>query len=171
MVNVTKNIFLRLGLDKAKLPVQCYDGCSTVMGKKKGLANLIKRDVQALALTTHCYAHFLNLACGDWIKNSTVVSNSLHTSHEITKLVKFSPKRHSNFRKIHEEEYYENEKKLSGKMQTLRSFSQTRWTVRASSLTSICENYKELEELWNWCLVEYEDREAKARIHGVQAQM
>ena len=75
------------------------------------------------------------------------------------------------FYKIHEEEYYKNEEKLSGKMQTLRPFSRTRWTVRASSLTSICGNYKELEELWNWCLVEYKDREAKARIHGVQAQM
>ena len=56
-------------------------------------------------------------------------------------------------------------------MQTMRLSSQTRWTVRVSSLTSICENDKELKELWNWSLVEYEDREAKARIHGLQAQM
>ena len=120
---------------------------------------------------THCYVHSLNLACWDWIKNSTVVSNSLNTSYEITNLVKFSPKRDSHLRKIHEEEHYENEEKLSGLMKTLRLFSQTRWTVRASSLTSICENYKELEELWNWCLIEYNDRETKARIYGVQAQM
>ena len=45
------------------------------MVKKKGVATLIKRDVQALALPAHCYAHSLNFACGDWIKNSTVVSN------------------------------------------------------------------------------------------------
>ena len=56
---------------------------------------------------------------------------------------------------IHEEEYYENEEKLSGKMQTLRLFRKTRWTVRVSSLTSISENYKDLEELWNSCLVKY----------------
>ena len=36
MINVIKDIFLRLGLDKAKLPRQCYDGCNTMMGKKKG---------------------------------------------------------------------------------------------------------------------------------------
>ena len=171
MVNVIKDIFLRLSLDKAKLRDQCYDGCSTMMGKKKGVATLIKRDVLALALSTHCDTHSLNLACRDCIKNSIVVSNSLDTSYEITKLVKFSPKHGSHLRKIHEEEYYENEEKLSGKMQTLRLFSQVRWTVRASSLTSISENYKDLEELWNWCLVGYKDREAKARIHGVQAQM
>ena len=52
MVNVIKDIFLRLVLDKTKLRGQCYDGCSTMMGKKKGVATLIKRDVQTLALST-----------------------------------------------------------------------------------------------------------------------
>ena len=116
-----------------------------------------------MSLSTHYYAHSLNLTCGNWIKNSTIVSNSLDTSYEITKLVKFSPKRDSHLCKIREEEYYENEEKLIGKMQTLRLFSQTRWTVKASSLTSICENCKEFA-VCNWCLVEYKDREAKARI-------
>ena len=54
MVSIIKDIFLRLDLDKAKLRGQCYDGCSTTMGKKKGVATLIKRDVQALALSSHC---------------------------------------------------------------------------------------------------------------------
>ena len=113
----------------------------------------------------------MNLAFRDWIKNSITVLNSLDMSYEITKLVKFSSKRYSHLRKIHEEEYYKNKEKLSGKMETLRLFSQTCWTVRASSLTSICKNCKELQELWNWCLVEYKDRKAKARIHSLQAQM
>ena len=99
MVNVIKDIFLRLGLDKTKLHDQCYDGCITMMGKK-GVATLIKRNVQTLTLSTHCYAHSLNLACKDWIKNSTVVSNSLDTSYEITELVKFSPKRDYTFVKF-----------------------------------------------------------------------
>ena len=38
--------------------------CSTMMGKKNGVATLIKRDIQAFALSTHCYAHSLNLAWG-----------------------------------------------------------------------------------------------------------
>ena len=143
------------------MPGQCYDGCSTMMAKKKGVATLIKQDVQALALSTHSYTHSLNLACRYWIKNSTIVSNSLDMLYEITKLVKFSPKCNSHLRKIHEEEYYENKEKLRGKMQTLRLFSQTHWTVRSIIV--------KLEELCNWCLVEY--KEYKARIHGVQAQM
>ena len=84
MVNVIKDIILRFGLDRAKLRGQYFDGCNTMMEKKKGLVTLIKQNVQVLALTTHCYAHSLNLACRDWIKNSTVVSNSLDTSYEIT---------------------------------------------------------------------------------------
>ena len=71
-----------------------------MMGKKKR--------VQPLALTTHHYVHFLNLTCGDWIRNATIVSKLLDASNEITKLVKFSPKRDSHLRKIHEEEYYQN---------------------------------------------------------------
>ena len=50
-------------------------------------------------------------------------------------------------------------------------FSWTSWSARAGLLTSIYKNYQELEELWRWCLMEYKDREAKARVLGVQAQM
>ena len=49
---------MRLGLDQGKLHGQCYDGCSTMIGKKKGVATLIKCAVQALALSTHCYTEF-----------------------------------------------------------------------------------------------------------------
>ena len=36
---------------------------------------------------------------------------------------------------------------------------------------NIYKNYQELEDLWRWCLTEYKDREAKARVLGVQALM
>ena len=55
MVSVIKDIILKLGWDKAKLCGQCYNGCRTMMGNKKEVATLIIRDVQALALSTHCY--------------------------------------------------------------------------------------------------------------------
>ena len=164
-----KDIIFRLGFDSEKLRGRCYDGCATMMEKKKGVATQIKNYIQHLVLSTHCQAHSLNSACGDWIRNAAVVSKSLGTSYEITKLVHFSPKRKSNLRKNYEEEYYENEQNCSSKFTTLRLFSGTRWTVRAGSLTSIYENY--LEELWCWCLMEYKGREAKVQVLGVQAQM
>ena len=136
-----------MDFDREKLRGQRYDGCATMMGKKKGVATQITNDAQTLALSTHCYTHLLNLACSDWIRNAAVVSKSLDTLYEITKLVKFSPKCDSHLQKIHEEEYYENEENGSSKFTTLRLFSGTRWTVRTGSLTSIYENYQELEEL------------------------
>ena len=41
----------------------------------------------------------------------------------------------------------------------------------AKSLESINENYEALEDLWDWCSSQYKDRETKARVGGVQAQM
>ena len=53
------------------------------------------------------------------------------------------------------------------KTKTIRVFSDTRWTVRWGALVSIIQHYRELKELWKWCLKEYKDTEAKARIIGV----
>ena len=53
------------GFDSEKLWDQCYDGCATTMRKKKGVATQIKNDIQPLAISTHCHAQSLNLACGD----------------------------------------------------------------------------------------------------------
>ena len=36
--NFIKDIILRLGFDSKKLRGQGYDGCATMMGKKKGVA-------------------------------------------------------------------------------------------------------------------------------------
>ena len=56
-------------------------------------------------------------------------------------------------------------------LKTVRLFSERRWTVRAGSLSSIYENYKELDQLWTWCLDVYKNTESKARVKGVQSQM
>ena len=104
IANFIKDVTLRLGFDSEKFCGQYYDGCATMMGKKK-VATQIKNGIQSLALSTHCHPHSLNLACGDWIRKATFVSKSLDTLYKITRLVKFSHKRDSHLRKIHEEEY------------------------------------------------------------------
>ena len=63
--NFIKDIILRLGFDSKKLRGQGYDGCATMMGKKKGVATQIENDIQSLALSIHCHAQSLNVACGD----------------------------------------------------------------------------------------------------------
>ncbi len=47
----------------------------------------------------------------------------------------------------------------------------TRWTVQAEALSSIAENYGELEMTWDAAMNETWDTEMKAHIRGVSAQM
>ena len=83
--NFIKDIFFWLSFDSKKLRGQRYDGCTAMMGKKKGVDTQIKNDIQPFVLSTHNHAQSLNLACDDWIRNEVVVSKSLDTSYEIIK--------------------------------------------------------------------------------------
>ena len=116
------------------------------------------------AVYTHCYGHALNLAIGDTIKLSKVCCETLETALEITKLVKFSPKRNAVF----EAEVAEEE---SGSGVGIRKLCPTRWTVRGNSIGSILENYEVLKQLWEECLETRLDPDVKGRIIGVQTQM
>ena len=84
--------------------------------------------------------------------------------------MKYSPKRESALKAFQDNvNCAEDEDK--GYRKKIRMFCQTRRTVRAASLNSIFQNYSQLEELWDWCLTEYQDTETKARAGGVKVQM
>ena len=59
-------------------------------GSKAGVAKQIL-DEQPKAIYTHCYAHFLNLAYSDTIRQSKAIRNAFDTAHEIVNLVKKIP--------------------------------------------------------------------------------
>ena len=132
VIKVIEDIMLRLGLDPSKLRGQCYDGCNTMMGLKKGVSTQIKNDIDGRALCTHCYCHALNLACSDSIKDCKLIRDALDTSFEITKLVKYSPKRESALKAI-QDNVNCAEDEDEGYRKNIRMFCQTRWTVRAAS--------------------------------------
>ena len=62
LASTLKNVVLRLGLAAERLRGQCYDGCSTMMGKSSGVATTMKNELNRDALAIHCHAHALNLA-------------------------------------------------------------------------------------------------------------
>ena len=95
------------------------------------------------------------------------MQNTLETSFEISKLVKKSPKRESQLINIHTKGLF-TENDEQSKTKTIRVFSDERRTVRCGALLSIIQHYKELGELWKWCLKEYKNTETKARIVDVQ---
>ena len=128
-------------------------------GIKNGVAKRIS-DKEPRAVFTHCYGHALNLAVGDTVKSSKIMKSSLETVHEISKLIKKSPKRSALFEKLKQE--------LASETIGVRVLCPTRWTVRAASLQSILEI---LLNVWEEALESSLDSETRARIVGVEAQM
>ena len=91
------------------------------------------------------------------------MKSALATTHEVTKLIKYSPHRDSLFQKLKSE--------LTPDTPGIRVLCPTRWTVRANSLGSILSNYTVLQELWDGSIEIVKDTEIIARINGVSSQM
>ena len=89
---------------------------------KSGVATKLLKE-EPKALYTHCYGHALNLACADTIKQIKVMKDALDTTHEITKLIKKSPRRDRCFEKIKNE--------MAPDSAGIRMLCPTRWTVKA----------------------------------------
>ena len=80
----------------------------------------------------HCYGHALNLAAGDSIKSFKLMKDTLHTTLEVSKLVKYSPKRDVQFEKLKDNFAPDNP--------GFCVLCPTRWTVRADTLKSVLDN-------------------------------
>ncbi|KAL5517004.1 hypothetical protein EMCRGX_G002468 [Ephydatia muelleri] len=115
---VIKDVMLRLNLAITKLRGQCYDGCSTMSGSR---------------------------SASDAIKSSKIMKDALETTHEITKLIKFSPKREAIFRAFKQENDLESNSSSIG----IRVLCPTRRTVSAESLFGILENYSAPMHTWD----------------------
>ena len=68
-------------------------------GSKRGVAKQIKIEEER-ALYTHFYAHSINLAVGDTMKVCSVLTDTIHNTYELTKLVKMPPKRDAKLHSI-----------------------------------------------------------------------
>ena len=102
-------------------------------GSKHGVAAQLHAE-EPRALLTHCYGHALNLAVVDAMKQSKVCHDALDTSYEISKPIRFSPKRNAALDRIKIENLAEEE---SGPSHGIRSFCPTRWTVRGDAIRSM----------------------------------
>ena len=107
-------------------------------GTRNGVATQL-RDEENRAVFLQCYGHALNLAVGDSVKNSKLLKDALEITFEVSKLVKFSPKRDVMFEKLKD--------KLAPDTPGFRVLCPTRWTVRANSLQSVLDNYSVLQQL------------------------
>lgn len=157
-----KDVMARMNLSVHLCRGQCYDGAANMCGARSGVATRIKQ-LEPRAHFTHCHAHALNLAVGDTIKRIKLLRHTMDTAFEISKLLRFSPKRDAMFLKIKNE--------VSPGTTGFRTLCPTRWTVRAKSLQSIIDNYLVFMQLWEDAADSCHDSEARARIGGVKASM
>ena len=123
---VIKDLFIRMNLSLEKLRGQYYDGASAMSGNRSGVAKPIS-DLESRAVYTHCYGHALNLAASDTLKQCKLMKDALDTSYEITKLIKYSPRRERISQTL-------MENLPAGTTPGTRILCPTRWTVRADSL-------------------------------------
>ena len=153
LVHVIKDTLLRLNLPLSKVRGQCYDGASNMRGIRNGVAKLIQDEEPRSTFTQFSRKGH----------NSKLQNTKKCTTFEITKLVKYSPRRENLFNDIKEE--------IEPGSVGIRSLSPTRWTVRADAMQSIIKNYEVLQELWEQAADVARDTETIARIQGVASQM
>ena len=161
IVSAIKDVLQRLHLPMSKCRGQCYDGASTMKGPRSGVAKQLLEE-ESRAIYTHCYGHSLNLAIGDTVKGCKIMKISLDLIFEVSKLVKFSPKRDVHFEKLKNE--------LAPDSPGFCVLCPTRWTKRAASFKSVIDNYTVLQKLWEESVDEVTDPSIKARIIGVESQ-
>ena len=162
LVGVLKDTMVRMNLSINNCRGQCYDGAANMCGSRNGVATQIASE-EPRAVFIHCYGHALNLAAGDTVKKNKLLRNTLDTTLEISKLLKFSPRRDTMFNAL--------KSQISPESPGFRTLCPTRWTVRGCSLESILENYSVFEMLWEEVKESSSDSETHARVNGVQAMM
>ena len=148
-----KDVLMKLSLQINSAKAQCYDGCSTMVGSKKGVTTIVKQS-QPNCLLIHCHCHALNLAVGDAIKNVLVLKESLEDAYELTNLIKYLTKRQVALHRKQEKLKIDNlhltvnasEQMESANYSKIWLLCPTRWTARAKALHSIHNNYKPIQE-------------------------
>ena len=137
IVVIIKDALMRMNLSLAQCHGQYYDGAAVMQGCRNGVAVQILQ-VEPRALYIHYYGHSLNLACQDVIRAIKPIKNALDTAFELSKLLKYSSKRNAQFKNIHAE--------IAPEQPGFRTLCPKRWTVRASSLNSILQNYTVIQK-------------------------
>ena len=99
LVERLKDTLLRMNLSINDCHGQSYDGASNMRGAKNGVSTQILAKEPG-ATFVHCYGHALNLATADVLRNVKCLKNTLDTTLEVSKLLKYSPRRGNLFERL-----------------------------------------------------------------------
>ena len=128
------------------------------------------KELQPKAHYNHCHGHSISLSVKEVTKRSKVLGNTIGFAEETVVLIKYSPKRENIIGCTKEQVEFEGEPEE--KANDITKLSQTRWTVRATCLQRVIDNYEALMKVWIHCLDNGKmESELKGRIIGVKTQM
>ena len=96
---VVTDVLLHLTPAVSKVRRQYYDGASAMSGAKSGVTARVHA-AEPRVVFTHSYGYALNLACADTIKQCKLMRDALDITHEITKLIKKSPRHDTIFKHL-----------------------------------------------------------------------
>ena len=140
IVSVIKDIMIRFQLQFDKCRGQCYNGATNMLGKKSGVVMQIK-ELQPKAHYTHCHGHSISVSVKEVTKQSKVLGNTMGVAEELVVFIKYSPKQENILGCIKEQVEFEGEPQEKADITKL---SQTRWTVPATCLQRVINNYEAL---------------------------
>lgn len=133
LLSVLKDVLIRCNLSLKLCRGQTYDGASNMSGHLNGVAARFQAE-QPAAISVHCLAHCTNLCLQEVTRNCKSLRDGLDTVHDVTSLIRNSPKRLHMFKSL-------QEMTNSGSTPTLKPLCPTRWTVRTRSIDSVLQNY------------------------------
>ena len=147
IVAAIKDVLLRCSLPIEKCRGQGYDGASNMMGRLNGVAANIKKE-EPMALTVHCLAHCTNLVLQDVCKKVKPVRDALDITKEISRLIKFSPKREVLFARNKAASVFENPELCDHPSigPNIKPLCPTRWTARTGAIEAVLKNYSILQD-------------------------
>ncbi|CAG7667378.1 unnamed protein product, partial [Allacma fusca] len=99
LVALILDVLKRSDLELSSVRGQCYDGASNMSGKLTGVSTQIQ-EMEKRAIYVHCYAHSLNLAVQDVIRNEELLRDCLSYVNDIGVLLKGSAKRLNTYKEI-----------------------------------------------------------------------
>ena len=120
----------KANLDVAKLVAFGSDGCSTMVGRKNGVATLLKK-VNPMLTSVHCVAHRANLAASNATKKSDYARKIDKLVNAIAVHFSSSSNRMEGLKELQEE--------LDCEVIRMQRVFDIRWLSRHTTITKVCK--------------------------------
>ena len=129
------------------LVAQNYDGAPNMLGKKGGLAKLVKEKYPK-AIENQYFNHSAALPCKSTMNNIDFMSNFKASTLEINGLIANSPDRNTALKDVKKNSLPDRVNANPSKAPTMTSWIVTRWTTNYNVFNCIKLNYNYLHQLF-----------------------